>query len=219
MDAQTQTTDKQEPLRLEVVDRSRTPVETIEVNPAVFGAQIKPHLLHEVVVYQEAKHRAGTASTKTRGEVTGSTRKPWRQKGTGRARAGERKSPLWRKGGIIFGPKPRDYSFRVPKKVRKAALRSALSAKREQGQLLVVDEIKLERIKTKELLAWLKDLEIGENALLVIPGPDEKVELSARNLPRIKVLRAEGLNVRDLLLYKRLVMTKEAIRKVEEALS
>jgi large subunit ribosomal protein L4 len=194
-------------------------VEALALDPAVFGVKVKLHLLQETVVYQEAKHRAGTGSSKTRGEVKGSARKPWRQKGTGRARAGERRSPLWTGGGVIFGPKPRDFSIKVPKKVRKAALRSALTAKREEGKLVVVDELKLERTKTRDLLAWLKGLEISPHALVVIAGPDDKVELSARNLATVKVIRAEGLNVRDVLLYDRLVMTKEAALKVQEALS
>ena len=208
-----------EPIRVEVLDRQKNPVGTVELDPGVFGAEIKTHLLHEAVVYQEAKHRAGTASTKTRGEVAGSGRKPWRQKGTGRARAGERRSPLWTGGGITFGPRPRDFSIKVPKKVRKAALRSALSAKRGEGKLVVVDELKLDRIKTRDLQAWLDGLGIGPNALVVIAEADDKVERSARNLARVKVIRAEGINVRDVLLYEKLVMTTAAALKVQEALS
>ncbi len=215
-----QNTDGQKgPIQVPVLDRERNSVETIELDSAVFGAPIKVHLLHEVVVYQEAKHRSGNACAKTRGEVSASNAKPWRQKGTGRARAGRRSSPLWRSGGVIFGPKPRDYSFKVSKKIKKTALRMALSSKVEDGALTVVDELKLERVKTRDLLDLLGALEVGENALLVIAAADESLELSARNLPKVKVIRAEGVNVRDLLLYKKLVMTREAAAKVQEALS
>ena len=207
-----------EPIAVEVLDKDKNTVETVELDAAVYGAEVNVHLLHEVVVYQEAKHRAGTACTKTRGEVAGSNKKPWRQKGTGRARSGERRSPVWTGGGKIFGPRPHDHSISVPKKVRKAAMRSALSAKRGDGKLTVVDDLKLERIKTRDLVAWLDKLELGANALVVIAGPDETVLRSARNLPKIKVIRAEGINVRDVLLYDRLVMTKAAALKVQEAL-
>jgi large subunit ribosomal protein L4 len=201
------------------MDRSLNPVGTVELDPRVFNAPVKVHLLHEVVVYQEAKHRRGTASTKRRGEVAGSNKKPWRQKGTGRARSGERRSPLWTGGGIVFGPKPRDYSFKVMKKVRKAALKSALSAKRQEEKLLVVDELKLDRIKTKDFAAWLSGLKISSKVLVVIAAADPAIETSARNLPRVKVLRADGINVRDVLNHERLVMTRDAALKIQEALA
>jgi large subunit ribosomal protein L4 len=207
-----------EPIAVEVLDKDKNKVETVQLDPAVYGAAINVHLLHEVVVYQEAKHRSGNACTKTRGEVAGSNRKPFRQKGTGRARQGERRSPLSPGGGTVFGPRPHDHSINVPKKVRKAAMRIALSAKRGDGKLTVVDDLKLERIKTRDLVAWLDKLELGANALVVIAGKDETVLRSARNLPKIKVIRAEGINVRDVLLYDRLVMTKAAALAVQEAL-
>jgi large subunit ribosomal protein L4 len=207
-----------EPIAMEVLDKDKNTVETVQLDASVYGAEINVHLLHEVVVYQEAKHRSGNASTKTRGEVAGSNKKPFRQKGTGRARQGERRSPLSPGGGKVFGPKPHDHSISVPKKVRKAAMRGAISAKREEGKLTLVDDLKLERIKTKDLIAWLDKLGLGANALVVIAEPDPTVRYSARNLPRVKVIRAEGINVRDVLLHDRLVMTKAAALKVQEAL-
>ena len=208
-----------QPITFEVTDRNKNAVEKIELNPAVFDAPVKIHLLHEVVQYQEAKRRAGTACTKTRAEVAGANKKLYRQKGTGRARAGELRSPTRRGGGVVFGPKPRDYSFKVSKKIKKAALCGALSAKRKEEKLLVVDEIKLEKIQTSAFAAWLAGLGAGANVLVVIPAADKNVELSARNLPQVKVLRAQGLNVRDILLYDKLVLTREAALKIQEALA
>lgn len=207
------------PVNIDVVGRDNEPAGSVELSGAVFGAEVKPHLLHEVVVYQESKHRSGTASSKTRGEVAASNRKPWRQKGTGRARSGRRSSPIWTGGGTIFGPHPRDYGKSVPKKVRRAALRSAISARREEGNLVIVDELKLDEPKTKLVLEFLEALGVGENALLVIAESDRNVELAARNLPKVKAIRAEGINVRDVLLYKKLVMTRDAALKIQEALA
>jgi len=207
------------PVSVEVLDRKRQTVGALELDSSVFGVPVREHLLHQTVAYQQAKHRAGTASTKTRGEVSGSNRKPWRQKGTGRARAGERTSPLWRGGGVVFGPRPRDFSIKLSKRERRAALKSALSARLSEGKLLVVDEINLERIKTRDLLDWLSDLGVEEKALIVIPAADEKLERSARNLRAVKVLRAEGLNVRDILLHELLILTRGAAEKIQEALA
>ena len=207
------------PITIDVLDGNRNAVGKMDLDPAVFGAPVKVHLLHQSVVYQEAKHRAGTADTKDRGEVAGSNRKPWRQKGTGRARSGERTSPVWRGGGVTWGPHPRDYSLKMSKKARKSALRAALTAKLQEESLLVVDELKLEKIGTKLLLGWVKGLGAGEDVLLVIPAADDVIEISARNLPAVKVIRAEGLNVRDILRFKKLVLTRGAAEKVQEALA
>ena len=204
---------------IDVLDGNRNAVGKLELNPSIFDAPVKIHLLHQTVVYQEAKHRAGTADTKDRGEVSGSNRKPWKQKGTGRARSGERTSPIWRGGGIIFGPHPRDFSIKVHKKVRKAALRAALTAKRREDNLVVVDEIKLGGIKTRALQTWLRGLGAGDDLLVVIPAADRTIELSARNLPTVKVIRAEGLNVRDVLRFRKLVLTRGAAEKLQEALA
>ena len=203
---------------VEVFDATNKKVGDLELSEVVFGAEVKPHLLHEVVVWQLACRRKGNASTKTRTEVRGGGRKPWRQKGTGRARAGTRRSPLWRGGGVTFGPKPRDYSYRPPKKVRRAALRVALSDKLNEQKILVLTGFDLEEIKTRAFLEVLKRFET-ENALVVTAEYDEVLDKSSRNLPTIKVLGAEGLNVYDILKYDRLVLLQSAVNPIEEALS
>ena len=185
---------------------------------SIFGKEIRPHLLHQVVVMQLNNRRGGTASTKTRGLVRGSGRKPWRQKGTGRARAGRVRSPIWVGGGRVFGPLPKDYSYRIPKKARRQALLSALSLKNQEGKVVVVEDITFAEIKTKQMVDLLGSISIG-NALLVIPSSDQKVELSARNLPKVKVLRVEGLNVYDILRFEHLILTKGALAKIEERFS
>ncbi len=189
-----------------------------QLKDEVFGVKARPHLLHQVVTMQLNNRRAGTASTKTRGVVRGSGRKPWRQKGTGRARAGSIRSPLWNGGGTTFGPQPRDYSYRLPKKARREALLSALSVKNRDGKIVVVEKLELAEAKTKLMRKMLEELQI-KNALIVIPQSDEKLERSAKNLPTVKVLRAEGLNVYDLLRYEYLILTEESLRLLEERLA
>lgn len=208
----------QEPIMIEVMDRNRNAVGQMELDPKVFDAKVKAHLLHETVVYQEARHRAGTANSKTRGDVRGSRQKPFRQKGTGRARAGQRGSPLWHGGGVTFGPKHRDFAISVPKKIRRAALKGALTDKLSHGRLLLLDGIMLSRIKTADLIELLDDLEIKDSVLVVIEDKDTNLELSARNVEGVKVIRAEGINVRDVLLHESLLMTKKAAEKIQEAL-
>ena len=183
----------------------------------VFGVRVRPHLLHQAVTMQLNRRRAGTASTKSKGWVRGGGKKPWRQKGTGRARAGSIRSPLWVGGGTIFGPQPRDYSYRLPRKARREALLSALSLKHREGKILVVDKLELAEAKTKLLRQWLESLKIT-SALIVIPEEDEKVERSARNLPKVKVLRIEGINVYDLLRFERLILTERTVKLLEERL-
>lgn len=178
--------------------------------PAVFSQPVRRHLLYEVVRMQQANRRAGTAATKTRGGVSGGGKKPWRQKGTGRARAGSTRSPIWRGGAIIFGPQPRDYSYRLPASARRAALGSALAAKAREGKLIIVDKIALEAPKTKLLAQLMAGLKV-ESAVILIPERDDSLERAARNLPLIKVLRTEGANVYDLLRYDRLIMTQPAV--------
>ncbi len=199
-----------------------TPVSVQVVTPVlkdeIFGVEPRPHLLHQVVAMQLNNRRAGTASTKTKGLVRGGGKKPWRQKGTGRARAGSIRSPLWVGGGTIFGPQPRDYSYRLPRKARREALLSALSLKNRDGRIIVLDKLELAEGKTKLMRKMLEDLQV-KNALIVIPQSDEKVERSARNLPTIKVLRAEGLNVYDLLRYEHLILTEGALRLLEQRLA
>lgn len=190
------------------------------IKEEVFGAPVKEHLLHQVVVAQLAARRSGTASAKTRNEVRGSTAKPWRQKGLGRARVGTRRTPLWRGGGVIFPPKPRSYDQRVSKKVRRAALRGALSLRLQEGAIMVVDAIEMEEPKTKAFAEVLTKLGIEDSVLLVLAEPNRPLELSARNLPQVSVVRAEGLNVYDILNHERLLMVGEgAVAKVEERLS
>jgi large subunit ribosomal protein L4 len=203
---------------IDVYSAEKQKVGELTLSEDIFGAEIKPYLLHEVVVWQLARRRKGTASTKTRAEVRGGGRKPWRQKGTGRARVGTRRSPVWRGGGAVFGPKPRDYGYTLPKKVRKAALKVALSDKLREEKLLVMRDFGLSEIKTKAFAEVLGRFE-SENALVIIPGQDEVLEKSSRNLPRVKVLRAEGLNVYDILKYDRLVLLEPAVGMIEEALS
>jgi len=204
--------------QIDVYSAENDKVGSLELSETVFGAELKPHLLHEVVVWQLAKRRKGTASTKTRSELRGGGRKPWRQKGTGRARVGSRRSPLWRGGGTVFGPKPRDYSYTLPKKVKKAALRVALSDKLREEKLTVMTDFGLQAIKTKDFASVLDRFDT-DNALVVIPEADEIMEKSSRNLPKVKVLRAEGLNVYDILKHDRLVLLENAVGKIEEALS
>jgi len=187
------------------------------LNEAIFGAKTRPHLLHQAVVMQLANRRAGSAATKTKGFVSGGGKKPWRQKGTGRARAGSTRSPIWVGGGTTFGPHPRDYSYRLPRTARREALLSALSLKNRDGKIIVVDKFELDEAKTKLMVRALAELKV-QSALVVIPQSDVKIERSARNLPKIKVLRVEGLNVYDLLRYEHLILTEGALKRLEERL-
>ncbi len=190
----------------------------LELSDSVFGVPVKSHVLHEVVVYQLAKRRAGTAKVKGRSEVSGGGKKPWRQKGTGRARSGTSRSPVWRGGGTIHGPQPRDYEMRVPKKVRRLALKMALSQKVLDEGFKVIDEFTLERIRTKDFVGLMGRFDLGKT-LVVLPGHDEFIEKSARNIPNVKILRSEGLNVYDLLNYRDVILSKDCVEKIEEALA
>lgn len=184
----------------------------------IFGVKSRPHLLHQTVVMQLANRRAGTAATKSKGFVSGGGKKPWRQKGTGRARAGSIRSPIWVGGGTIFGPQPRDYSYRLPRKARRQALLSALSLKNHDGKIIVVDKLELEAAKTKLMAQALAELKVA-SALIVVAQADEKIERAARNLPKAKVLRVEGLNVYDLMRYEHLILTAQALQLLEERLA
>jgi large subunit ribosomal protein L4 len=208
-----------QPVRIPVFSPERETVSEIEL-PAVIAAQpLRKHLLYEVVKMQEANRRAGTAATKTRGFVSGGGKKPWRQKGTGRARAGSTRSPLWVGGGTIFGPQPRSYAYRLPRSARRVALCSALALKQREGNLVVVNGIALPELKTKRMVEFLTRLELGDSILVVIAEADERVEKAARNLPSVKVVRSEGLNVYDLLRYRRVLFTQDALRRVSERLA
>ncbi len=195
-------------------NQSAQEVGEIELADAVFGAEVKPHLHWELVKMQRANRRAGTHSTKTRAEVKGSTKKIYRQKGTGNARHGARKAPIFVGGGRAHGPKPRDYSYTVPKKVKAAALRSALSARAESGDLIVLDGLSFDTPKTKQGAATLAKLG-ASNALVVVPAEDNNVHMSIRNLHKVKYIRAEGVNVYDVLKYEKLVLTADAARALE----
>jgi large subunit ribosomal protein L4 len=197
-------------ITLPVVSQQNEVVGEMALPAAVFAQPVRRHLLYEVVRMQQANRRAGTAATKTRAMVRGGGKKPWRQKGTGRARAGSTRSPIWRGGAVIFGPQPRDYSYRLPASARKAALCSALAAKAREGKLIVVDKIALEAPKTKFLVKVMAGLNV-ESAVILIPGRDDSLERAARNLPLVKVLRTEGANVYDLLRHDRLIITQPAV--------
>lgn len=198
---------------VEVLDKSGKKVSQLELDDNVYGT-VKEHLFYEVVKMQLANRRSGTASTKTRAEVSGGGVKPWKQKGTGRARSGSNRSPVWRHGGTVFGPHPRDYSYKVPKKVMKEAVKSALALRIKEGKLFVYDSIDLSEPKTKAALEVLKNSNLS-NALIVIDGQNRNLELAVRNLKDYKVLQAGGMNVYDVLDFDNLVMTRSAFEKVE----
>ncbi len=191
----------------------------VELNDAIFGIEPNVSVMHQALVMQLANARQGTHSTKTRGEVSGGGRKPWRQKHTGRARQGSIRAPQWVGGGTVFGPKPRSYRQDMPKKMRRLALRSALSVKAAEGRIKVLDDLRLPELKTKAMVRVLENLGIEESALILLPERDEVVELSARNLPYVKTLRASYLNVRDLLGYETILVPLKALDIIEQILA
>ncbi len=204
--------------KVAVYNKEGATVGEITLSDAVFGAEVNPGLLHEVVQMYLANKRQGTADTKTRAEVSGGGRKPWRQKAPGRARHGSIRSPLWRKGGIVFGPHPREYGWSMPKKARRAALRQALSAKVKSGELIVVDKFELEAPKTREVATLLKNLKVDGSAFIVTAQEDVNIYKSARNIPGVRVNAARNLNAYDVLAASKLVFTQDAVAKVEEVL-
>lgn len=206
-----------EPVTIPVVSQRNEPVGEIGLPAEVFGGPVRRHLLYETVKMQLANRRSGTAATKTRGYVRGGGKKPWKQKGTGRARAGSTRSPLWVGGATLFGPQPRDYSYRLPASARQTALRSVLAAKLRDGQVVVLDKIELEAPKTK-LMAQLVDGLQAKSALIILPAKNDTIERAARNLPHVKVLRAEGANVYDILRYDRLILTPESVEALHRRL-
>ena len=203
-------------MQVPVYDLNGEEVEKIEVSQLVFDVSFNQAVVHQVMLRQLANARQGTASTKTRGEVAGSTRKLFRQKGTGSARAGSRRSPLRRGGGITFGPRPRDYRQAVPKKMRRLALRCVLSAKVRDEELIVLEQLQLAQPKTKEIVRVLSVLGVGVSTLIVTSEPEENVVKSVRNLPGIKIIPASLLNVVDILSSRMLLMTVAAVRRAEE---
>ena len=189
-----------------------------QLRDEIFKAPLKTALLHKVVLMYLANRRRGTAKTKTRSEVSGGGAKPWRQKGSGRARAGSNTSPLWRRGGTVFGPRPRGYSYSVPKKAKRLALCSALSSKMEEGKLAILDELKLERVKTKDMVEVLRSLKAQDKTLLVLSSVDEKVKKSSSNIPNCSLSSPLTLNTYEVLSHDRLLITKEALSRLEERL-
>ena len=190
-------------------------VGSIELNDAVFGVEVNEHLVHMAVVNQLANNRQGTQSAKTRSEVSGGGRKPWRQKGTGHARQGSTRAPQWTGGGIVFAPKPRDYSFKMNKKEKRAALCSALSSKVADNKIVVLDAFNLDEVKTKKFAEVMSNLKV-DKALVVIEGENKNVVLSGRNIPTVKVSATNEINTYDVLKYETLVVTKAAVEKLEE---
>jgi large subunit ribosomal protein L4 len=203
---------------VEVKNLQNETVEQLELNEKVFGAPLKETLIWEAVRHYQAGGRRGTHATKTRGDVSGSNRKPWRQKGTGRARAGQTRNPLWRKGGTVFGPQPRDYSYAFPKRKRQGALCAVLSEKLRQNQLVVVDRLELAAPKTKEFIGVMGALELERNLLIVDSLENTNAILSARNLPKVKYVTGSGLNIVDLLNHQTVLFSKDAILQVQEVL-
>ena len=191
-------------------------VGTIELSDAVFGVKVNEHLVHMAVVQQLANNRQGTQKAKTRSEVSGGGRKPWRQKGTGHARQGSTRSPQWTGGGVVFAPTPRDYSFKLNKKEKRAALKSALTDKVANGNLIVVDKLEFNEIKTKNFQKVLDNLKVANKSLVVLNENDEKVVLSARNIPTVKTTLTSTINVYDILNAKTLVLTQDAVKTIEE---
>lgn len=190
-------------------------VGTIDLNDAVFGVEVNEHLVHMAVVSQLANKRQGTQKAKTRAEVSGGGRKPWRQKGTGHARQGSTRAPQWTGGGVVFAPVPRDYSFKMNKKEKRAALKSALTSRVEEKKFIVVDEIKFDEIKTKNFANILKNLDVSK-ALVVLEDDNKNVELSAKNIPNVKTAKTNTINVYDILKYNTVIATKAVVANIEE---
>lgn len=188
----------------------------IELSDTIFGIEVNENVLHAVVVNQLANKRQGTQSTKTRGEVRGGGKKPWKQKGTGRARQGSIRSPQWKGGGVAMGPVPRSYNYTLSKKVRRLAMKSALSTKVANKEIIVLESLKLDAIKTKEMVKVLSNLKANTTALVVLPGVDEMVTKSLRNIPNVKAAYVNTINVYDILKHDKFIITKEAVEMVEE---
>ena len=187
----------------------------LDLNDAVFGVEVNEHLVHMAVLQQLANNRQGTQKAKTRSEVRGGGRKPWRQKGTGHARQGSTRAPQWTGGGVVFAPVPRDYSFKINKKEKRAALKSALTSRVQENKLIVVDELKLDEVKTKKFAEVMKNLNV-EKALVVINENDQNIVMSAKNIPTVKVAQTNTINVFDILKYSTVVVTKAAVATIEE---
>lgn len=202
--------------KVALYDMNGAQVGEVELNDSVFGIKPNEAVLHDFVKMQLANKRVGTSSTKTRGEIRGGGKKPWRQKGTGRARVGSSRNPVWRGGGIVFGPRPRDYGYTLPRKIRRLAMRSALSSKVQDNQIIIVDELKFGEPRTKLMVKTLELLKAGRKVLLVTADGNANVVKSARNIPGVKPVRVDYINVYDLLKYETLLITQDAVARVEE---
>lgn len=205
--------------KLTVVNQQGSEVGNIELSDLVFGIEPNKHVLFDAVIMQQAQKRQGTHATKNRSAVRGGGSKPWRQKGTGRARHGSIRSPIWVGGGVVFGPSPRKYGSKLPKKVRRLALKSAFSTKAQEENVIVVDSLTLEAPKTKEFVAILNNLKAGEKVLVLLEEADETVMKSARNLPGVTVKTATSVQVVDILNHDKLILTQAAVEKIEEVLA
>ena len=203
---------------IQVKDKNNKAVGEVEVTPTVFDRNVKRSLLHEAVVQYQAGKRQGTHSTKGKGEVSGGGRKPWRQKGTGRARVGSTRNPIWRGGGIVFGPKPRDYSYSIGRQKQRHALQMALTVKQRDEQIVVVDNLEIPAPKTKEVVAMLKGLDLDGRVLIYDPEANEDLQRAARNIPGVQVVHGFGLSVYQVLLHDWLLTTKAGIERIDEAL-
>ena len=201
---------------VDVVDSTKRTVGSIDLNDGVFGASIKEPLVHSVVVMQRASLRQGTASTKGRGEVSGTGKKPWKQKGSGRARAGSNRSPIWRHGGTVFGPRPRGYDFSIPKKMYRGAMQSALSSKQVAGELSVLSELSISEPKTKQAAAAISGLGLGRSVLLVVGEDNTALFRAVRNLKNVRAVSPNGLTVYDILRYESLVILKDQVGRVSD---
>jgi large subunit ribosomal protein L4 len=206
-------------MTIDVVNSQNQKVGSLDVSDEVFGGRVKADLIHASVVRANAAERRGTHATKTRGLVSGSGKKPWRQKGTGRARVGEIRNPLWRKGGTVFGPQPRSYAFKLPKKVEKGALRAAIGAKLQGGDVLVVEALTSGEVKTKLAVALLRTLGVDGKALIVDVQPDEKFALSVRNVAGVRLLPTSRVTARDVMDTRKVLMTRAALEKLQTVLA
>jgi len=206
-------------MTVDVVNARNEKVASLDLRDEVFGGRVKADLIWEAVVHENAEQRRGTHATKTRGEVSGSGRKPWRQKGTGLARVGEVRNPLWRKGGTVFGPQPRSYGFALPKKVERGALRAALTQKLQDGAVTVVEALAVDQVKTKPAAEMLRALGAGRKTLVVDVRPDEKLALSVRNIAGVRVVASNRVSARDVMDAQRIIATRAAVERLQEVLA
>jgi large subunit ribosomal protein L4 len=205
-------------MQIDIVNQQNQKVGSLDLRDEVFGGRVKTDLIHESVVHANAAARRGTHATKSRGMVSGTGKKPWRQKGTGRAQVGEARNPLWRHGGTVFGPQPRSYEYKLPVKVEKGALRAALTQKLKDGAVIVVDALSVGEIKTKAAAAMLRTLGVEGKALLVDVKPEDKLSLSVRNLEGVTILPSNRISARDVMNTRRVILTRAALEKLQEAL-